>query len=81
MLINEIGVTDEQVVDIESRRVDVAADPKARETLAMAVEAALAHVALSPDDEASAPQTSAADVTGIGADHAAPTSASRTDAA
>lgn len=79
MLINEVGVADEHVVDIESRRLDVAIDPKARETLAMAVQAALAHVAL-PTSDAGAPKKSAADVTGIGADHVAP-SASRTDAA
>ena len=81
MLINEIGVADEQVVDIESRRVDVDIDPKARETLAMALEAALAHVALSPSEDADARPQSSSEVTGIGPDHPAPTHTSRTDAA
>ena len=81
MLINEIGVADEQVVDIESRRVDVDVDPKARETLTMAVRAALAHVALPPNGETSDHASSPADVTGIGTDRAAASNASRTDAA
>ena len=81
MLINEIGVADEQVVDIETRRADVATDPKARETLAMAIEAELSHASLPSTNVTSPRHSPAAEVTDIDADRAATATTSRTDAA
>jgi hypothetical protein len=78
VLVNEIGVADEQVVDIESRRVNVPSDPKSRETMTAILEAALAHLSGAPTPDAPAHSTPVVDIDSPTSTGAA---SSRTDAA
>ena len=77
MLINMIGTDEEHPVDLESWKAEPSADPTDRETLAMAVQAAVATFAVGPAQPA--PERDVAKVGAI----AAPTGerASRVDAA
>ena len=77
MLINMIGTDEEHVVDLDSWKGEPSADPTERETLAMAVQAAVAAFAVGP-----AQPTPGRDVAKVGAITAATGErASRVDAA
>lgn len=80
MLINEIGVADEHVVEIASRRANDVANPKDRETLAMAVQAALSHMSDATQVSAQDRPT-ATDITGLKSARSMPASATRSDVA
>ena len=80
MLINEIGVADEHVVEIASRRVNDVANPKDRETLAMAVQAALSHMS-DAMQVAAHDRPPATDITGLTSARTKPASATRSDVA
>jgi len=77
MLINMIGTDEEHVVDLDSWKGEPFTDPTSRETLAMAVQAAVAAFAVGP-----AQSEPAREVASVGA-IAGPTAerASRVDAA